>query len=272
MATHAADAVRRELHAQLTDENARTTYLAALASFLRFETSKLEFDAVARSALGPHIALHNQLILAMLHDAQQGPPPAVEAAAPMDVESAFDGTSALSTLPGAEARSTAASAAHAESEGGAASATSAGGAGGVGRAEADAQDPPDGGGNLAVSAMRPDLTVDPAEEAALNSLHDRLIELARQHGLQAVQPEAVSYMQRAVRAVTNRLLVAALHARAGHSHSPAAPSTSGDAADVQTLSADDLHDAIRLPAPAPWMAPPSQRAGYTLGAFSKFVP
>lgn len=98
----------------------------------------------------------------------------------------------------------------------------------------------------------------------LNALHDRMIELAKQHGLQGVQPEAVSFMHRAVRVVSNRLLAAAVLS-SGKGASP--PESEAGC----TIKSDDLHDAIRLPVPAPWMAPPCQRAGSTLGAFSKFV-
>ena len=99
----------------------------------------------------------------------------------------------------------------------------------------------------------------------LNALHDRMIELAKQHGLQGVQPEAVSFMHRAVRVVSNRLLAAAVLS------SGKAASTSANEGEACAIRSDDLHDAIRLPVQAPWMAPPCQRAGSTLGAFSKFV-
>lgn len=92
-----------------------------------------------------------------------------------------------------------------------------------------------------------------------------MIDLAKQHGLQGVQPEAVSFMHRAVRVVSNRLLASAALSSGKGTFPP-------DASDAGcSITADDLHDAIRLPVPAPWMAPPSQRAGSTLGAFNKFV-
>ena len=49
---------------------------------------------------------------------------------------------------------------------------------------------------MSASAQRPDLTVDRAEEAQLNSLHDRLLELAKARDLRGVQPEAVAFMAR----------------------------------------------------------------------------
>ena len=89
------------------------------------------------------------------------------------------------------------------------------------------------------------------------------MELAKQHNLRGVQPEAVSFMQRAVRAVTNRLLVAATVSQDDGS-------LIADGAE-RVVRAESVADAIRQPVPAPWMAPPCQRAGYTLNEFSKFA-
>ena len=124
----------------------------------------------------------------------------------------------------------------------------------------------DGRGGLDASAQRPELVVDPHEEAQLNALHERLIALAKQHGLQGVQPEAVSFMQRAVRAVSNRVLVAASVAR-----TDGAPP---DEAEPRAVGMEDVQEALRHSTssmPAPWMTPPCQRVSQTLGAFSKFV-
>lgn len=103
----------------------------------------------------------------------------------------------------------------------------------------------------------------------LNALHERLLEISQQHGLQGVQPEAVSFMLRAARVVSNRVLVAAALGSAD-----TAPPRG--ATEHHSLSVEDLHDAIRQPAPTWWMAPPSQTGrgtpGHTLGAFNKFVP
>ena len=53
---------------------------------------------------------------------------------------------------------------------------------------------------------------------------------------------------------------------------PGQPTPGQQPTPTRVIAAEDLYDAIRQPAPAPWMAPPSQRVGYTLSAFSKFVP
>ena len=71
-------------------------------------------------------------------------------------------------------------------------------------------------------------------------------------------------MQRAVRAVSNRLVVVAAAARS----EGALDAPDGSAAAVRT---EDVHEALRTTAPAPWMAPPCQRGSQTLGAFSKFT-
>ena len=116
------------------------------------------------------------------------------------------------------------------------------------------------------STHRPDLIVDHTEEAQLNALHDRLLELARAHELHAVQPEAVSFMARAIKVVSNRLVTAAVLGAEEH------PTADGHAPASRTVTADHVHDAIRRPTPAPWMIPPGLRAGHTLSAFNKFVP
>ena len=71
-------------------------------------------------------------------------------------------------------------------------------------------------------------------------------------------------MQRAVRAVSNRLIVSASASRTDGS-----PSVDG--AEARALVTEDVQEAIRQSTPAPWMVPPCQRASQTLGAYSKFV-
>ncbi len=301
-----APAARAKLHAALTDAGARDAYWASLGRFLRFELAKADFDKLALAALGPHVGLHNDLILALLKDAQQGAPPetavpepaptaastsasASASATPMDVD-APTGAPPLPRgfappAPGAQPASGLAPG------GGGASATGGAGAGlpppGLQRESSSAS----AGGapklmlkisadRQSASAQRVELTVDRAEEAQLNALHDRLLELTRAYEppagrprLQAVQPEAVSLMARALKVVSNRLIVAAVlgsgaaeDVEADGSGAPAArPAT-------RVVGAEDVYDAIRQPAPAPWMAPPSQRAGSTLSAFANFVP
>ena len=288
-----------ELHARLADDGSREAYWAALSRFLRFDLSKADFDQQALAALGPHVALHNRVILALLRDAQQAPPESGPDAMQTDEPNLH-----IFGLPPVHSNGNAMAAGAGSA---AASACDAGG----GRPMASSAAPAgpklmlkisQGPGGMAASSQRPELVVDPREEMQLNALHERLIELARQNGLQVraresrpraklvraarardgratpacatdrralrvraqgVQPEAVSFMHRAVRAVSNRLLVAAASAH----------TDSGSFADAEprALTADDVHDAIRQPVPAQWMAPPCQRAAYNLGAFSKFA-
>ena len=62
------------LHARL-DGRARDAYWAAFADFLRGELTKADFDRQALAALGPHVALHNDVVLALLQDVQERTPP-----------------------------------------------------------------------------------------------------------------------------------------------------------------------------------------------------
>lgn len=57
---------------QLAPE-ARQTYWQALARFLRFETSKAEFEESVAAALGDKRALHNEFIYALLRGALAAP-------------------------------------------------------------------------------------------------------------------------------------------------------------------------------------------------------
>ena len=59
------------LHAKLDAKSAQA-YWTALSRFLRFEIEKAEFDRLATAAVGPHVALHNSVIFAMLKGAQGG--------------------------------------------------------------------------------------------------------------------------------------------------------------------------------------------------------
>ena len=79
--------------------------------------------------------------------------------------------------------------------------------------------------------------------------------------VQGVQPEAVSFMQRAVRAVSNRLVVSAAAAHAD--------GTLPEGNESRSIAMEDVQEAIRGGTPAPWMAPPCQRASGSLG-FTKF--
>lgn len=244
------------LHASIADEKARHAYWTAFAKFMRFELEKPDFDRVAVAALGPHVAQHNAVIMALLKDAQNGQDP-------------FAATSELQIFGVPEAQ-------HAANGGGASSGASASAQGAAGAAGTSGQPAAAGPklmlkigmgrGGMEASATRPELRVDPQEEAQLNALHERLHLLARQHGLSGVQPEAVSFMQRAVKSVTNRLIVASSVAA---TDGVPPPPDAGE----RSVAMEDVQEAIRNShsTPAPWMAPPCQRASQQLGAFRKFA-
>lgn len=71
-------------------------------------------------------------------------------------------------------------------------------------------------------------------------------------------------MHRAVRAVSNRLIVAS-HTVRTDGVFPA------EGTEPPAVIMEDVQEALRHTAPAPWMAPPCQRAAAQSGAFSKFV-
>ena len=308
----AASAARSKLHAALSEE-ARETYWSAFSRFLGFELSKVDFDTVALKALGPNVPLHNALIMALLKDAQSGPrPEQPEPAVPMEVDAA--GT--LPLPPGFAPMPVCMAGVGSAGVGPAGISRAGGdlaGAGTAGKSAAPALERSasaasasaapkimlkisTGAGGVTASSQRVALTVDPQEEAQLNALHERLIELARSRGLHTVQPEAVSYMARAVKVATNRLIVAAALGGAERIMpecatplaTPSAATNIGAATSAPTgaaalshadslsarrsISADDLYDAMRHPAPAQWMAPPSQLVARPLSALDRFVP
>ena len=81
---------------------------------------------------------------------------------------------------------------------------------------------------------------------------------------QGVQPEAVSFLQRAIKAQAHRMLASAALGGTGDGPGAKAPV-------ARTLAAEDIYTAIRQPAPSMWMAPPCQRVGSSLAAFAKFA-
>ena len=288
MATGKSSAALHALHAALGDDMVRAGYWSALSRFFRFEITKADFDDIALAALGPHLKLHNQFILALLSEAAGGAqqPDVSQSHAfvahhlpiQSNATTAASSSTALDSLSAAPGAAVAAAAAassaslqpppppppQSQPPGLEAQASGSGpkimlkiGLGGSGKIEASTQRPD----------LKVDLKVDAAEEAQLNALHERLRELAKSKGLQGVQPEAASFMQRAVRVVSNRLLVAA-----SQGTSQGVSSSGGAAPKRQRLSANDLREAIRQPTmvPAPWMAPPCQKPGYQLGAIAKF--
>ncbi len=247
-------------------------YWKALADFVRFEISKPSFDRAALAALGPHTALHNAFIMALLRDAmipaphaksEAGEPSASTTLLERIPELAHGGPAAgeKRQRPDDDVSSSSASAAPAPP-------TAPSGPTLVLKIRSD------GGGGLAASTERPELRVDPREEEQLNSLYDRLIDLARQNGVHSVQPEAAAIVARAVRAQTHRLLAAAVTEAASRPVQPGSGGGGGGGGGgrpSRRLSGADISQAIRKPAAAGWMLPPNQQAGTTLGSWKKFV-
>lgn len=225
---------------QLTPE-ARQAYWHALGRFLRFETSKAEFEQTVTGALGSRerFALHNAFVCALLRGALGvageddaavvAPSVRTEEAAPMQIDapaaatcaaaaSATDATQRLQAPPptgdaGAPHPTTDQSAEGAPST----PAASAAGAGGGLKLSLKIKMGSDG--NLAaVSEPMAEMTIDPAEEAQLNALHERLTETAKQCGVSRVAPEATSFMQRALVAHVHRLIAARAHNPSGGHH------------------------------------------------------
>ena len=92
--------------------------------------------------------------------------------------------------------------------------------------------------------------VDPEEAAQLNALHDRMLLLCGEHGVPTVQPEAVSMMQRALKAHVRRLLVA------GAQFSACAES--GEGRGYRLVRIEDLSAALAQPTGPSWL-PSCQR-------------
>lgn len=141
------------LHAKL-DERAAEAYWQALSRFLRFELTKEEFDRMASTAIGPNAALHNAVIMALVNDAQN-PNAAgeVDAGHPFALHHIFQ----------------------AKTSGGD-SAQHMGGSAGVSDGTSSAAQPSAPKLMLKISrdgsatAQRPDLVVDPLEEAQVHAL------------------------------------------------------------------------------------------------------
>ena len=170
----ATSAALHALHARLGDDGARSAYWSALARFLRFELSKSDFDRLALKALGPHVALHNAVIMALLQDAQQA-----DGAAGADASGLqLFGRPEVASAAGATGAASGAAGLH------------AGAAGAAGAAPVQQAGPKlmlkirQGPGGMDASAQMHGVRVDPVEEAQLNALHERLLPLAQQHGLQ----------------------------------------------------------------------------------------
>ena len=145
------------LHAKL-DERAAEAYWVALSRFMRFELTKPEFDLRALVAVGPHVALHNAVILALVNDAQnESAAEEVDAGHPFALHHIFQpktdrGESANHMAGPAGAMDSAASAAQPASA-----------------PKLMLKISRDG----SATAQRPDLAVDPQEEAQVRCCPDR---------------------------------------------------------------------------------------------------
>ena len=145
------------LHAKL-DERAAEAYWVALSRFMRFELTKPEFDLRALAAVGPHVALHNAVILALVNDAQnESAAEEVDAGHPFALHHIFQpktdrGESANHMAGPAGAMDSAASAAQPASA-----------------PKLMLKISRDG----SATAQRPDLAVDPQEEAQVRCCPDR---------------------------------------------------------------------------------------------------
>lgn len=250
---------------QLTPE-ARQAYWHALGRFLRFETSKAEFEESVTGALGSRerFALHNAFVCALLRAALGeddavvvGPSVSTEEATSMQVDvpaaaataAAAAGTDAAQRLhapPPTGGAGVLQPTADPTSEGapGVAAPSTPSAAGGGGGLKLSLKIKMGSDGNLAaVSEPMAEMTIDPAEEAQLNALHERLTETAKQCGVSRVAPEATAFMQRALVAHVHRLIAARVHNPSAGHH-----------------------------AQAGWMWPPSQRVPVGTQDFSECGP
>lgn len=94
--------------------------------------------------------------------------------------------------------------------------------------------------------------IDPEEAAQLNALYDRMILLSEDYGMQYVQPEAVSMMQRALKAHVRRLLIT------GSQFAMVRDATEVGGATRRAVRIQDLNAAFAQPTSSLWL-PSSQR-------------
>ena len=254
------------------------SYWTALARFVRFEISNSTFNAAALAALGPYVLLHNELILTLLRDSlrtcgahAESPRPTLTPIAELAEACATSTSRPVNSLKRVREET---------------DERWAGVKGGPALRVAPAMGPvrpsapslmlkirSDGEGELAASTEKPELEVDPREEVELNALHDRLINLSKEHRLSSVQPEATAILARAVRAQVHRVIVSGLTELPRQSPAEATPcadTEQGAALGVLTVTVDDISEAIRARA-ASSLAPPSQQAASTMGRLNTFV-
>ena len=99
---------------------------------------------------------------------------------------------------------------------------------------------------FAAAAAAHEPPVDLAEADQLNALHDRLLGLCCRHGVPRVQLEAVSFVQRAVKAHMRRLLVASAEF---------APAAGEGGATRRTVGTRELNAALTQPTSSAWLPP-----------------
>ena len=261
-------AAKTALFAALTDD-ARAIYWDALSRFLTLQIDKPEFDKLALASLPVEaIPLHNGLILALLRtalEAQSGAPEAEE--------------EEVGAQPSAPAEERKPLVSGSGSVGQARDAAGGGGGGGGGGLGGGGSSGGSGGGLKLSFKIRRDDTgkesfsaagdgqahesgaapgaglgtepppVDLAEADQLNALHDRLLGLCCRHGVPRVQLEAVSFVQRAVKAHMRRLLVASAEF---------APAAGEGGATRRTVGTRELNAALTQPTSSAWL-PPNQR-------------
>ncbi|EOD05850.1 hypothetical protein EMIHUDRAFT_450374 [Emiliania huxleyi CCMP1516] len=224
-------AAKTALFAALADD-ARAIYWDALSRFLTLQIDKPEFDKLALASLPVEaIPLHNGLILALLRtalEAQSGAPEAEEEEVGAQPSAPAEERKPLVSGSGSIRRDDTGKESFSAAGDGQAHESGAAPGAGLG-----AEPPP----------------VDLAEADQLNALHDRLLGLCCRHGVPRVQLEAVSFVQRAVKAHMRRLLVASAEF---------APAAGEGGATRRTVGTRELNAALTQPTSSAWL-PPNQR-------------
>lgn len=244
---------KEALWSALSSADSREAYWSALTSFLRFETTKSEFESAVLAVLSVNLRLHNAFIRALIQSA-------LCESAPLQLrDGGLHTVDSDAEMPGADHHHAplppAASPANAPPAYTTATAPAAAptlslkivqkNSGGFVAAGSDPQSTPE---------------VNPAESAQLNALHDRLTTIARGYGLGAVQPEAASFMQRSLTAQVRRIMVAAVSARGGVGRRGLGSWPPRCATETPpALTIEDVVEAVKVPVMGPWLLPPARR-------------
>eukprot|EP00965_Chrysotila_dentata_P118405 3913943-Pleurochrysis_carterae.AAC.1 len=228
--------------ASLPTDDSRTAYWEALSKFFRFEIDKCQFERLALSSLGTQVHLHNTFLRALLHSAFTGAPVSSDAVDDADSEeasrptvgspAAHGGILSTASIGNAVHSSGDSTCAASKANGSDTAAVKVEDADGVlidvvgstcsTTAQAHAHQPtgsfPRVGAGPVGAPLDPQLAAGQMEIAQVNALHDRLQEAVLIHGVNSIQPEAVSLVMRALRAHMHRLLAASSR-RARDEHS-----------------------------------------------------